>query len=62
MLLLVNKATEMIGIVFTILVILAAFGIAIWQFIKIRKQRKLEEQIKEQKRLEKKARKERKGK
>jgi cytochrome oxidase assembly protein ShyY1 len=57
MLLLASKATEILGVVFVILVLLASFGIAVWQLIRIKKQRKLEEQIKEQRRLEKQARK-----
>ena len=42
MLLLASKTTEILGIVFVILVIVGAFGIAIWQLVKMNLQKKKE--------------------
>lgn len=55
--LLASLLTDIFGIVFVILVIVGAFGIAIWQLIKIRAQKKKEEELKRQRKLEKMARK-----
>jgi len=62
MLLLVNKSTEIIGIVFAILVIVLAFGVAIMQILKIKKQKRLEEEHKKQLKLAKQERRNKKGK
>ena len=61
MLLLASKATEVLGIIFVILVIVGAFGLAIWQLIKMNLQKKKEAELKRQRKLEKEAKKSRKG-
>ena len=61
MLLLASKTTEILGIVFVILVIVGAFGIAIWQLVKMNLQKKKEAEIKRLRKLEKEAKKNKKG-
>ena len=61
MLLLASKATEILGVVFVILVIVGAFGLAIWQLIKMNLQKKKEAEIKRLRKLEKEAKKNKKG-
>ena len=55
--LLASKATDTIGVIFVILVIVGAFGIAIWQWISLNKKKKAEEEYKKQLKAEKLARK-----
>ena len=61
MLLLASKTTEILGVVFVILVIVGAFGLAIWQLIKMNLQKKKEAEIKRLRKLEKEAKKNKKG-
>lgn len=55
--LLASKVTDTIGVIFVILVIVGAFGIAIWQWISLNKKKKAEEEYKKQLKAEKLARK-----
>lgn len=55
--LLASKVTDTIGVIFVILVIVGAFGIAIWQWISLNKKKKAEEEYKKKLKAEKLARK-----
>ncbi len=55
--LLASKVTDTIGVIFVILVIVGAFGIAIWQWLSLNKKKKAEEEYKKQLKAEKLARK-----
>lgn len=57
MLFLVDKTTNTIGAVFAVVVIVAAFGIAIWQVLKMKKEKRLAEEHKKQLKAEKLAKK-----
>lgn len=54
---LASKLSDTLGIIFVILVIVGAFGIAIWQVLKMKKEKRLAEEHKKQMKAEKIARK-----
>ena len=43
-----SKLSDTLGIIFVILVIIGAFGIAIWQVLKMKKEKRLAEEHKKQ--------------
>ena len=50
---LASKLSDTLGIIFVILVIIGAFGVAIWQILKMKKEKRLAEEHKKQMKAEK---------